>query len=268
MSEIRAIFSINPGRSGSQYLAKILAAGRNCIAFHEQNPSGFGQTLADYHQGDERGMQDVARAKHDFIARLSKKNLIYAETNHCFIKGFGWPLMKKMDPRSVAIIVLRRDPDKIVNSMIKVRSLPLSSTGRYYNLTPDRMNPVVPPPTLFGLTPAASYRIGKLVALPEKVLAKLKIFLFGYPIRRYVPLRRYQEKIIRWYLDETRELEKLFKIQFPDCVYIHMDIDELNDLERVMALFHCLGVECNKEDLTELGVPANTRDSQKKQFFE
>lgn len=268
MNKIKAIFSINAGRSGSQYLAKLLDVGKNCIAFHERNPNGFGQTLADYQQGDDRRMRDVARVKYDVIENLSGKNLIYAETNHCFIKGFGWPLMEKMDARSVAIIVLRRDPEKIVNSMIKVRSLPLSSTGRYYNLTPDRVKPIVPPPTLFGLTPVASYRIGKMVALPEKVLAKLKILLFGYPIRRYVPLRKYQEKIIRWYLNETRELENLFKKRFPECTYIHLDIDELNDLERVTDLFQTLGIQCDEDDITGLGVPANTRAEQKRQFLE
>lgn len=267
MKKIQAIFSINPGRSGSQYLARLLAAGKNCIAFHEQSPNGFGQTLASYHQGDDRKMRDVARAKYDLVENLSGKNLIYAETNHCFIKGFGWPLMEKMDERSVAIIILRRDPEKIINSMIKVRSLPLSSTGRYYNLTPDRVNPIVSPPTLCGLTAVTSYRIGKLVALPEKVLAKVKVLLFGYPIRRHVPLRKYQERVIRWYLEETKALENRFKAKFPECKFIHLDIDELNDLDHVMALFQSLGIECDREGIEHLGVPANTREKEKQQFL-
>jgi hypothetical protein len=105
------------------------------------------------------------------------------------------------------------------------------------------------------------------VALPEKVLAKIKVFLFGFPIKRYVPLRKYQERIIRWYLDETRELENLFKKRFRDCTYIHLDINDLNDLDRVMDLFQSLGIDCEEDSITGLGVLANTRDKEKKQFL-
>lgn len=268
MSEIKAVFSINAGRSGSQYLSRMLGSGKNCVAFHELNPTGFGQALVDYHRGDDHKVRDVARVKYAFMETFFKKNLIYAETNHGFIKGFGWPLIEMMDQRAVAIITLRRDPEKIVDSMIKVRSLPLSSTGKFYNLTPERLNPIVPPPTLLGLTPAASYRLGRLAAIPEKVLARLKKVMFGYPIRRYVPLRRYQENIIRWYLHETVELERLFKERFPGCMYIDVDIDDLNDPEKIMDLFGRIGIEWEEGDIAEVGVPANTKGSQKRKFLD
>ena len=268
MSEIKAVFSINAGRSGSQYLSRMLGSGKNCVAFHELNPSGFGQALVDYHRGDDRKMRDVARVKYAFMETFFRKNLIYAETNHSFVKGFGWPLIEMMDQRSVAVITLRRDPEKIIESMIRVRSLPLSSTGKFYNLTPERLNPIVLPPTLFGLTPAASYSVGKLVAVPEKILARVKKLIFGYPIKRYVPLRRYQENIIRWYLRETVELEKLFKKRFPECVYIDLDIDDLNDSEKIVDLFGRLGIEWEEGDITGVGIPANTKDRQKRKFLD
>ena len=255
----KAIFSINTGRSGSAYLATILSEARNTASFHEPAPTGFGAALQAFNTGDSRPMTDVARSKVKSIRKANDKGLIYVETNHCFIKGFGWPLMEMVDPASIGIIVLRRDPEKIAESMMRILSLPLNHIGQKYNLTPERKDPGVRPPAFFMIPGATGYRIAR------KIFRGVgRVSFLGNSAKKQndssVLFRRYQRAVIDWYIKETDYLETEFRRKHSECKYYETDLEGLNDPAEMQRLCDFFGIEIDAANADLLGKPVNLKN--------
>lgn len=253
--KIQAIFSINTGRSGSAYLATMLSEASNCVSHHEPAPDGFGPALQAYNRGDAAAMTDVARAKAVQIQEAAGKGLIYAETNHCFVKGFGWPLMEIIDPTSVGIVILRRDPEKIAQSMFRLGTSALSFAGQKYYLTPDRRNPIITPPPFFGVPGRLGYQIARGVS---RRLQRTRKSL-GFSTKQGMPFQRYQHASIRWYIHEMAALEHLFREKYPHASYYEIDIEMLNDATQLQQLCNYFELEIDSANIEGLGNPVNLK---------
>lgn len=83
------IFSINPGRSGSGYLAELLACVPGVSAGHERKPTMFGSTLVE---AKRLGLNKTYESRRDLkippILQVLGQHRVYAETSHGFIKDF------------------------------------------------------------------------------------------------------------------------------------------------------------------------------------
>ena len=250
---VKSIFCFNTGRSGSAYLATILDEGRNCVSHHEPAPDGFGAPLQAFNKGDAAAMIEVARAKASQIEEANRKDLIYAESSHCFVKGFGWPLMEMFDPATVGIIVLRRDPEKIARSMFRVGTSALSYAGRKFYLTPDRLNPAIKPPAFFGLPGRLGYETAWKASRRWQKLKRL-LRVTGDPRG---PFPAYQRATIDWYIKEMKALEDQFKDRYPQCSYFEIDIDMLNEAAHTQRMCDFFGVEIDARNIGALGEPVN-----------
>ncbi len=84
------VFSINSGRSGSEYLAHILNTGRGVQSFHEPVPQMIGDYLRMTETIPMQHSYNQRRIKTDAILKSCKdqKCRLYIETNHMFIKTF------------------------------------------------------------------------------------------------------------------------------------------------------------------------------------
>ena len=143
---VRCLFSISTGRSGSHYLSRLLEHVSGCRSFHQRQPYGNGQAMRRFLRGDRAEMEPVMEAKLADIEAANADGLVYAETNHCFIKGFGWLLAERLDPAAIGVVILDRPADEIVDSTLKIRSSPLSRIGRDWTITPEAVDPLVPAP--------------------------------------------------------------------------------------------------------------------------
>jgi len=60
------------------------------VARHEMLPPGNGPAMRSFLRGNHDAIRDVAVKHAGYAKEADAEGLVYAETNHLFIKGFGW----------------------------------------------------------------------------------------------------------------------------------------------------------------------------------
>jgi len=252
--EIDYIFAINTGRSGSDYLNKIFEHVSGCRSFHEPDPVGNGKVMRRYSRGKTNPMKRLAEQKAGIAKKLKLDCQIYFESNHCFIKGFGWFIPQYLPEDRIGVIILKRDKSKIVESYRRVRTSPLSRKGRRWISTPDMINPLVTPPRILITYQGARF-IKNVLRLPEYLIKKVFKKKFQSPQW----LVNYETECLKWYVDETYAKAEVFKQQYPAIKYYEVNIEDLNTLESVQQLlthFGCKGGGTLKE---VVGRPTNLK---------
>nr|VFJ78528.1 MAG: hypothetical protein BECKFW1821C_GA0114237_11882 [Candidatus Kentron sp. FW] len=136
---IKYIFCINTGRSGSDYLTALLSKAKHTVSLHEGYPNMNGYPMQRFNNGDERALRELMPIK---IKEIRKKNKngrkIYCETNHAFIKGWGYLIPEYIPQDRIGVIILRRNTEKVVYDFISDHKIPGTTTHtRNYMLSPD-----------------------------------------------------------------------------------------------------------------------------------
>lgn len=231
---VDCIFCINTGRSGSHYLSELFHLDERCVSLHEPSPIGNGEAMRDYMFGKTDKMEAVAKERASQIRECIAQGKVYVETNHCFIKGFGWLLPKYIEDLKVGVIVLSRDREKIAQSLYRIGCSTLSYDGRHWLFTPEKDQPLVTPP---GKSSAK-------LAYNTFHIAWKKINGKREPAEYQSPdwLEAYELEALRWYVDETNALGKHYQTSFPQFSYYDTTIDELNQKDTVKALFEFFGL--------------------------
>ncbi|MCB9188184.1 MAG: hypothetical protein H6599_02770 [Flavobacteriales bacterium] len=115
------IFSVNTGRSGSDYLGSILSTADEVLAFHERKPFMIGDYLLDVEEFPLEKSFNRREVKTNQILKdlehSGKK--VYAETNHMFGKTFYDVVFKNLS--NVVVIHLNRDVKDTAKSFLKLR---------------------------------------------------------------------------------------------------------------------------------------------------
>ena len=119
----RLVFCINSGRSGSGYLAGLLATAEEVMSKHEPQPTMAGKhlravTMCPMAESFPHRMLKAA-ALHAALRALPEGKTVYAETNHMFIKTYFDVVMSEFGSRST-IIVLRRNVTRVLRSFVQL----------------------------------------------------------------------------------------------------------------------------------------------------
>lgn len=256
-TQIKYVFCINSGRSGSQYLYKLFLETHNCIAFHEKKPIGNGIAMRDYLNGKIAPIANIAKQKSEYKKKETASGKIYIETNHCFIKGFGWLLPQFIKEENMAVIILSRNKEEIVNSLLRVSASLLEKDGRNWLISPDIKFPNVMPPGKF-LTPKLKYYLLFILKLPFRKYKFYNLINIS-PLKTPSFIKNYEADILRWYLAEIDSLTEKYREIFKKIKFIEVHLTDLNKTENVKSLFDELGL-VPKESLNKIiGVPANVR---------
>lgn len=256
--KIEYVFCVSTGRSGSDYLSRVLSYADNCVSVHEPKPRCNRGSMRKFLNGNSAAMHALMQEKVARIAEQKGVTPVYAESNHAFIKGFGWLLPEYLDPEKIAVVILTREKEKIVNSFHRIEVTCLTETGRNWLILPTRRKPLVPPPRRF-LGVRMSYYLFCLLALPfrhKKYYKQLRV-----PRPKWLPewIRNYEKDCLGWYVEETRALTRKFMESFPGIHYVSVSIDDLNDVDRVVALFEELGLQPSPALYEQVGVPTNLK---------
>lgn len=132
----RLVFTITNGRSGSEYLAKLLDSVGGVVATHEPAPY-FQDLLHDVQRRPRLARDFLLTRKLPAIAALDAD--LYVETSHLFGKGYFDAMLSLDAP--FGLIVLRRDPVAVAHSMHRLGSIPeRTKMGRYFYLGRDDEN--------------------------------------------------------------------------------------------------------------------------------
>lgn len=107
------VFSINAGRSGSNYLSRLLNLHPEVDAGHERTPVMAGKVLRQAKQHGLEATYEMRKAlKIPAIQRVlatSSPGKVYAETSHLFAKTFSQLVMRAFPDCRIDVIVLWRN---------------------------------------------------------------------------------------------------------------------------------------------------------------
>jgi hypothetical protein len=218
---INYIFSINSGRSGSDYLTEIFSKTTNAISIHEGFPIMNGKPMQAFNQGEDTALRQLMTLKLKQINKSRKQGKkIYCETNHSYIKGWGYLIPDEYIPQEeIAVIILRRNIDDCAYSLLRVHDVPgYTEFSRTWYLSPK---------ATFNLShPSANANAYELC---------------------------------RWYVQETNLRAEHYQSNFPNITYIECDLEQLNDYSFVLAMFERLGLNPSPDLKTTCGNPLNSR---------
>ena len=143
----KLIYTVTAGRTGTQYLARLLALAPGVASFHEPDPS-FRQVMRAAIQ--DPGIARVFFLQLKFPHMAAAPGASYAETSHLFCKGFFVPLLQLgMRP---GLVFLRRPPREVAMSLLARDTVPARTPmGNAYVFRPDDAN-VLPLPGWERLT--------------------------------------------------------------------------------------------------------------------
>jgi len=217
---IRYLFCINAGRSGSDYLTELLARAENAVSLHEALPIMNGVQMQRFNEGDEAALRALMPVK---LAQIRKKSRggrkVYCETNHSFIKGWGWLVPEAIPQERIGVVVLRRSAEQVIHSHLRVRNVPGTTRwSRTWVLTPGAARNHLPPPS-----------------------------------------RDDRYSLCRWYVDEIERRARAYRERFPDITYLECDLEQLNDRDFVGELFGRFGLVPSSQLEEAVGRPLNAR---------
>ena len=251
---IKYIFCINTGRSGSHYLSSILTKVQGIASLHEPEPGMNGKPMAKYLMGRTADLEALMDKKLQQINSALDGNTCYIETNHTFIKGFGWLLPSKIAHDEIGVIILKRKKDEIVKSLYRINSTPLTPNGYAYLMNPlmkDAVNKV-------HLTDKIKYLIFYLCNGLVRFINS-EYHPFKLKVRKPGFLRDYELKMLDWYVDETYAQGEKWTKMFPDIKVYETTTYQLNDVENIRRIFDFFGVPFKpaEEFYKSVGVATN-----------
>ena len=226
----KAIFCINSGRVGSEYLAKLMDSGSNCIGLHEPEPQMINlfTRMVDIFPYDRtrKLRRKKAISVNKSVAGMNEQVDIYVETSNMFIKTFCDVIMDEID--NVEVIFLRRKLVQVVKSFVDLGYfLPEKKKAKRWLTYPN------------GKT-AAIESIG-----PKKDLDQYDL-------------------VIAYLIDiEARGLR--FINDYPQSRVYNVNVEQLNDHVYVERLFREIGIGITAETYQLLGQRCNIRDVKKVQ---
>lgn len=244
------VFCVSPGRSGSNYLSKIFDHAKGWNGLHEPKPVMNCHYMSDYLKGKKDTLQHKMPEKFLQIEN-DKGESGYFESNHCFIKGFGWELFSKFEQNEVLVISLKREKDKVVDSYMRIGSDPLWNDGLNWFITPLAQS--------YSKAPIGKnyYKFRRHLSRPfywmvDKGLFKKKVWIFNRPLAK---------KLLQWYYDETYLRLDAFRKKFPDCKIIEAKIEDFNSLDSIQRILAGNGLQIEFEESIHevLGKPSNLK---------
>jgi hypothetical protein len=228
---IKYIFCINTGRSGSNYLAGILNEVEGIASYHEPFPIMNDQPMVSFLRGDASKMKENIPLKLKTIKNALGNQRCYVETNHSFIKGFGWLLPKHIPHEEIGIIYLKRKKEEIVKSFYRVNCTPLIHNGLIWLINPLMKNPVHKVPFYDKIKYRLFYLYIRILKSRFNPFQVKKVKKPGF-------MTRFEFKYLNWYVDETYAQGKRFKKEFPKIKIIETNIEKLNDVSEFERIFN------------------------------
>jgi tetratricopeptide (TPR) repeat protein len=227
----RLIFSINPGRSGSNYLAELLGTAEEVISHHEAEPTITGK----YIQAINKNNYEQSFSERWIKVEEIKKSLdnlspgqVYVDTSHVFIKTF-FDVVTEGFKDNVEIIILRRNLVSVLKSFIE-----LGYFSQKNLVWPDWMS-----------SPNAKTAAIKCIGKDEE-------------------LDQY-DLCIAYLIDmEARALR--FQKDYPWVKTYEVYLENLNDYDLVKKLFANLGITPTAKTREICAIPINQREAKKKEI--
>lgn len=197
-------------------------------------------------------MRKAVFEKKSVIERAAFGKSLYVETNHCFIKGFGWELMPLLPQEQITVVVLERPAPEVAQSFYRIGVSPLGKRGHHWLISPQ-------PDTIAGA-------VWKMDRAAWQKFERAKTFSRLYDgVNRKLgrlfpdPMQGYKMTLLQDYVAHIRQLTDRFFETFPQVTRIDATLPQLNQPDFVAALCEKLGVPFTKAMESKVGVKKNER---------
>ena len=218
------IFCINTGRSGSHYLASLLNTTIECRAYHEAYPNFAGDPIRIINSLGPENTLDLQSIKIQHILRTRIDKPVYSDTSHVFIKSWYLAAVKLL--RNIKIIWLRRDHEKIINSFLRLNSIPDKHVhSRNWYLRTDYEYNLIKP--------------------ENKLSSKQKC---------------------EWYVKEIEARALKFKEDFNEIPFFEVWLEELNNIETVFEFFNKLELTRTEDSEILIGKKTNPKNATNRSY--
>lgn len=261
------IFCINPGRAGSGYLYKLFNCAISMSAHHEPNPICNQKPMIDFLKGDESPMRKLIGEKVESIKSLKAGKRHYFESNHAFIKGFGWLIPSYLDKDEIGVIILERSPRKIAKSFRRIQCNSINHNGRGWLIhAPDKKR-YVPLPFGDAFTILLYGVFRSYYKLHHGILKRINNFIKPglnekiHLIEMKLP-KWFDIPLLTWYAEEVYQRGDIYRKTFPNITYYTISLQKLNSVEEIDKMFKHFGVEYSQEKVNEIvGLKVNQKST-------
>lgn len=150
----RLVFAASPGRSGTEYLARLLGTAKRTKSFHEGAPTMAGEPLRAVAYRGLEASYDRRQFKAEAL-KFQLKNLpsqgVLVETSHMFVKTFADIALDEFNHDRIAIVHLQRPLLPLLASMMGLGwftghapawrdwLIPPTAPHSRFPITPDRI---------------------------------------------------------------------------------------------------------------------------------
>jgi hypothetical protein len=205
--------------------------------------------------GDPSAIKRLLPTKVAAIKASLAEASLYFESNHCFIKGFGWFIPDYLPLEEIGVIVLKRDRAEVVESYWNNRTTLFTDLGKKWLIPIERPSPCVVLPDSVNRCLKASWfwRLIAFLFRNKKIYRQLRI----RPPKVPQWLARIEREALGWYYDETYALGRLYQQKFAEIRYFEANLSELNSLDMVLKMFAHFGFKANPAVEQLVGVRAN-----------
>ncbi len=226
----RLVFAASPGRSGTEYLARLFETAKRTVAHHEATPTMTGAWLRRIAYEDPDRSYVERSMKCDAI-RLELEQVpdggLYVDTTHMFIKTFADVVIDGFDHRQISVLVPHRPLVQLASSMLAL--------GWFSELAPAWPDWLLSP-----TCPQSRFPMS-----PDEVTGRLDLII-GYVLDSEL---------------RTRELRE----RTPEVDWVDLDVNRISDETVVRDLFAHLLTGPTDATWTVAASASNGKDVAKRQ---
>ena len=237
-NNLRHIFCISSGRSGTGYLARLIGTAKNVCAFHEPEPTMSGaylQMINHFPYAETEEQRKIKVTKINQLISSHRRNrgaafvadMIYAETNHMFVKTFYDVVCKNI--KNVEVVILRRNIIETLKSFVQL--------NYFTSYNPVSFEWMSSPNAVTAAMPAID-QDDKLDSIDMAIA----------------------------YLIDIEARSQRFKTEFPDIPTYELKLDMMPEKSYVRNFFKTAGLDYPNHADKLVGTKINERKSKKEMF--
>jgi hypothetical protein len=213
-----------------------------------------GRPMQQYCMGEKTPIRMAMDEKLKAIEAQKNGNLVYFESSHCFIKGFGWEIPNHISVKEIGVIILSRGAEEVAESYQRIGCTQYTFKGRKW-LMPfelyQREQRVSQFTHIFNVIAYSGFRLARKLRL----IKDERVLLPGF-------VKRSERAFLKWYVAKTSELTKNYQLAFPQIRFFALDFKDINNPEAIARMLSTFGMSEYMPLVLESGVigtKANTK---------
>jgi len=239
LDDIQMIFTSTAGRSGTGYLANLINKNAtNATAEHDPYPRGYGEPIKWYDNKEDEKLLKLAKSK---IKRLAKSKIKRLERKNKLLRNIAY-----QEKFNINFYPCRKFFEGLKSRIpkVEIKDIYLESTHAFTKSFGDAMCTLIPNISLVHLT-RNPLEVAKSFFNRGSIPGPTNIYLLDPHFKRNeiklsIDMTDFQKCLWYWFETEMRHVTFIEKHDIKKIYEI--DIEELNDKQKVAEMFKTFGI--------------------------